>query len=51
VSGRPVHHYDEFRTWQSLVRRQRCATGEAVQLMLTFVAAAASAASGHAPPD
>ncbi len=38
---RAIGHALEFRTWQSLVR-QGCATDEAVQLMLTFVRAAAS---------
>lgn len=36
-----IGHALEFRTWQSLVRRQGCRTNEAVQLMLTFVCAAA----------
>jgi AcrR family transcriptional regulator len=39
---RAIGHALEFRTWQSLVRRQRCSTNEAVQLMLAFVRAAAS---------
>ena len=39
---RAIGHTLEFRTWQSLVRRQGCPTNEAVQLMLTFVRAAAS---------
>ena len=39
---RAVGHALEFRTWQSLVRRQECRTNDAVQLMLTFVRAAAS---------
>ena len=38
-----IGHALEFRTWQSLVRRQGCGTGEAVQLMRTFVLAAESA--------
>jgi AcrR family transcriptional regulator len=37
---RAIGHALEFRTWQSLVRRQGCATDEAVQLMLAFVRAA-----------
>jgi AcrR family transcriptional regulator len=36
-----IGHALEFRTWRSLVRRQGCRTGEAVQLMLAFVRAAA----------
>lgn len=39
---RAIGHALEFRTWQSLVRRQGCRTSEAVELMLTFVRAAAS---------
>jgi AcrR family transcriptional regulator len=38
---RAIGHALEFRTWQSLVRRQGCRRGEAVQLMLAFVRAAA----------
>lgn len=38
---RAIGHALEFRTWQSLVRRQGCPTNEAVQLMLAFVRAAA----------
>ena len=38
---RAIGHALEFRTWQSLVRRQGCSTSEAVRLMLTFVRAAA----------
>ena len=38
---RAIGHAVDFRTWQSLVRRQGCRTDEAVQLMLTFVRAAA----------
>jgi AcrR family transcriptional regulator len=37
---RAIGHALEFRTWQSLVRRQGCRTNEAVQLMLAFVRAA-----------
>ena len=37
-----IGHALEFRTWQSLVRRQGCRTNEAVQLMLALVRAAAS---------
>jgi len=40
---RAIGHALEFRTWQSLVRRQGCRTGEAVQLMLGFARAAGSA--------
>ena len=40
---RAIGHALEFGTWQSLVRHQGCRTNEAVQLMLTFVRAAASA--------
>ena len=43
---RAIGHTLEFRTWQSLVRRQGCRTNEAVQLMLTFVCAAASDEAG-----
>jgi AcrR family transcriptional regulator len=39
---RVIGHALEFGTWQSLVRRQRCTAGEAVQLMVDFSAAAAS---------
>ena len=39
---RAIGHALEFRTWQSLVRRQGCATGEAVQLMVAFASAAGS---------
>ena len=39
---RAIGHALEFRTWQSLVRRQGCATDEAVELMLAFARAAAS---------
>ena len=40
---RAIGHALEFRTWQSLVRRQGCRTDEAVQLMLGFARAAAAA--------
>jgi AcrR family transcriptional regulator len=43
---RAIGHALDFRTWQSLVRRQRCSTNEAVELMLAFVCAAASAEAG-----
>jgi hypothetical protein len=43
---RAIGHALEFRTWQSLVRCQECRTNEAVQLMLTFVCAAASDQAG-----
>jgi AcrR family transcriptional regulator len=43
---RAIGHALEFRTWQSLVRRQGCRTNEAVQLMLSFVSAAASDEAG-----
>ena len=42
---RAIGHALEFRTWQSLVRRQGCTTEEAVQLMAAF---ASSPASGTA---
>jgi AcrR family transcriptional regulator len=42
---RAVGHALEFRTWQSLVRRQGCTTDEAVQLMVAFACAAGSADS------
>jgi AcrR family transcriptional regulator len=40
---RAIGHALEFGTWQSLVRRQGCATEEAVQLMVAFASAAESA--------
>jgi AcrR family transcriptional regulator len=43
---RAIGHALEFRTWQSLVRGQGCRTNEAVQLMLTFLRAAASDEAG-----
>jgi AcrR family transcriptional regulator len=43
---RAIGHALEFRTWQSLVRRQGCRTDEAVELMLAFVRAAASDEAG-----
>ncbi|MGH3118025.1 MAG: TetR/AcrR family transcriptional regulator [Gaiellales bacterium] len=43
---RAIGHALEFRTWQSLVRRQGCRTNEAAQLMLAFVRAAASDETG-----
>jgi AcrR family transcriptional regulator len=43
---RAIGHALEFRTWQSLVRRQGCRTDEAVELMLTFVRATASDHAG-----
>jgi AcrR family transcriptional regulator len=39
---RAIGHALEFRTWQSLVRRQGCAPEEAVQLMGAFARAAGS---------
>jgi AcrR family transcriptional regulator len=39
---RAIGHALEFQTWQSLVRRQGCPPGEAVELMLALVRAAAS---------
>jgi AcrR family transcriptional regulator len=45
--GRAIGHALEFHTWQSLARRQGCATHEAVQLM---VALARAAGSGNANP-
>jgi AcrR family transcriptional regulator len=39
---RAIGHALEFRTWQSLVRRQGCATDEAVRLMVAFACAAGS---------
>jgi AcrR family transcriptional regulator len=39
---RVIGHALEFRTWQSLVRCQGCATDEAVQLMVSFACAAGS---------
>jgi AcrR family transcriptional regulator len=43
---RAIGHALEFRTWQSLVRRQGCRPNEAVQLMLAFVRAAGSDQAG-----
>lgn len=43
---RAIGHALEFGTWQSLVRRHGCPTDQAVQLMLAFVRAAASAGAG-----
>jgi AcrR family transcriptional regulator len=43
---RAIGHALEFRTWQSLVRRQGCRTEEAVQLMVTFARAAVSDDAG-----
>lgn len=43
---RAIGHTLEFHTWQSLVRHQGCRTNDAVQLMLTFVRAAASEETG-----
>jgi AcrR family transcriptional regulator len=39
---RVVGHALEFPTWQSLVRRQGCATDDAVQLMVAFAGAGGS---------
>ena len=39
---RAIGHALQFRTWQSLVRGQGCRSGEAVDLMVTFVRAAAA---------
>jgi AcrR family transcriptional regulator len=47
---RAIGHALEFHTWQSLVRRQGCRKGEAVQLMLAFVRAAAEGADPQMPP-
>jgi AcrR family transcriptional regulator len=41
-----IGHGLEFGTWQSLVRRQGCATTEAAELMLAFVSAVASEPNG-----
>lgn len=38
---RAIGHALDFHTWQSLVRRQGCAKGEAVKLMLALTRAAA----------
>jgi AcrR family transcriptional regulator len=38
---RAIGHALEFRTWQSLVRRQGCRADEAIQLMLALARAAA----------
>jgi AcrR family transcriptional regulator len=42
---RALGHALEFGTWQSLVRRQGCTTGEAVQLMVAFASATGVASS------
>jgi AcrR family transcriptional regulator len=39
---RAIAHALEFRTWQSLIRRQGCATDEAVALMVALAWAAAA---------
>jgi AcrR family transcriptional regulator len=39
---RAIGHALEFHTWQSLVRRQGCATAEAVQMMVAFACATGS---------
>jgi AcrR family transcriptional regulator len=39
---RAIGHALEFRTWQSLVRRQGCSTAEAVELMVALAERAAS---------
>ena len=39
---RAIGHALEFRTWQSLVRRQGCAPNEAIQLMIALAVAAVS---------
>jgi hypothetical protein len=44
--ARAIGHALEFRTWQSLVRRQGCRRNEAAQLMLAFARAAASDEAG-----
>jgi AcrR family transcriptional regulator len=46
---RAIGHALEFRTWQSLVRRQGCSVREAVALM-TALAEAASSGRAPAPP-
>jgi AcrR family transcriptional regulator len=40
--ARAIGHALEFRTWQSLVRRQGCRTDQAAQLMVALARAAAS---------
>jgi len=39
---RSIGHALEFRTWQSLVRRQGCSQPEAIDLMVALAVAAAS---------
>ena len=39
---RAIGHALDFRTWQSLVRGQRCAPSEAARLMVTLAEAAAA---------
>jgi AcrR family transcriptional regulator len=43
---RAIGHALEFRTWQSLVRRQGCPTDEAAQLMVALARVAASDEAG-----
>ena len=43
---RAVGHALEFRTWQSLVRRQGCSQAEAIELMVALAAAASGSAAG-----
>ena len=47
---RAVGHALEFRTWQSLVRRQECAAEEAVALMVAFARAIGSGDAEEAKP-
>jgi hypothetical protein len=47
---RAIGHALEFRTWQSLVRRQGCATEEAVRLMAAFASSAPQEAPSPANP-
>jgi AcrR family transcriptional regulator len=44
---RAIGHALEFRTWQSLVRRQGCPTDEAAQLMVALARVAASDEAGR----
>jgi AcrR family transcriptional regulator len=48
---RAIGHALEFRTWQSLVRRQACTTEEAVQLMAAFASVAPQEAPSPANPE
>ena len=48
---RAIGHALEFRTWQSLVRRQGCSVREAVALMTALAEAASSGRPPATPPQ